>query len=198
MCGLHCEQAGEEEGQGETGYIEDLERCVVVDDGYKNAVASLKEAMDWNTRQANEVKIAIRKKLAEKEKAEKEKTSALLLAHMQVKYGLECTASWRDVMVAITNKDKYLRLAHAMYVTQGDWSDGFWRVEDALDCFECSSENDRAIFNCLQEILNGEEEDGRVFRDCEYNYDLLYDMVDEALMKDYNAVIEHVGGWENA
>lgn len=174
------------------GYIEDLERCVVLDDGYKNAVSSLKEAMDWNTRQANEVKIAIRKKLAEKEKAEKEKTSALLLAHMQVKYGLECTASWKDVLTVILSKDKYLRLAHAMCVTRGDWSDGFYRVEDALDSFDVETERDRAVFNTVQEILDGDESDGRVFRDCEYNYDVLYDMVDEALLKDYNAVNQHV------
>jgi len=57
--------------------------------------------------------------------------------------------------------------------------------------FVAETEQDKEIEAEYYQILNSEEEDGRIFRDTVYNYSVLFSMVDEELMKDYNTLCEY-------
>ena len=67
--------------------------------------------------------------------------------------------------------NKYVDLIIAMKKTRGDWSQGFYRVKDVLKKFNIETKEDELICNNLWEQFDCQ--DGRVFRDCEYNYDVL-------------------------
>jgi hypothetical protein len=75
----------------------------------------------------------------------------------------------RDIM------NKYYDLAMAMRKTKSDFSNGFYRVVDELTPFQEDMDTsivDQEIYAELFEIVSDEEyQDGRVFRDCDWNYD---------------------------
>ena len=99
-----------------------------------------------------------------------------------------------DILSAICKKDKYLDLAWAMEQTRNDWNDwndGFYWVRNAIDRFVVDTKEDQDIEDEIMEILNSEESDGRVFRDCEYSYDTLYSMVDSEVVSDFRKVQEY-------
>jgi hypothetical protein len=75
-----------------------------------------------------------------------------------------------DLKDAIRSKCKYLDLAVAGMETRGDWSDGCWRVENALSEFEVVTPEDKAIHEDWWSECN-DFDDGRQFRDCTWNYD---------------------------
>lgn len=81
---------------------------------------------------------------------------------------------------SIRKANKYLVLAIAMKETRLNWSEGFYRVEDALKTFQIESEQDQAIYADISGCLH--EEDGRVFRDTTWNYDRLFELVDIEIM----------------
>lgn len=86
-----------------------------------------------------------------------------------------------DIKEWMFEQDKYIELAYAMQSVRNDWSDGVSVVESALDNFKCCTIRDNEIHTeikeCLEAIEN-KETDGRVFRDCRYNYDFLFSLVD--------------------
>lgn len=97
-----------------------------------------------------------------------------------------------DIRESLLSQCKYLNLAVAGQAVRNDWSDGPWRVSNALSEFKYSPEDslqsiglDKDIFEEYQRILDNFE-DGRSFRDCQYNYDYLFDLVDPDLMGLYN------------
>lgn len=72
------------------------------------------------------------------------------------------------------NKNKYYDLILAMMKNRGDWSNGFNYVKTALMFFEAETEEDKEIAKELHEfVYNDEYIDGRIFRDCKYNYNYL-------------------------
>lgn len=71
---------------------------------------------------------------------------------------------------------KYLDLAAAGIETRCDWSDGCRRVRNALGRFSVADARDQEIYEEWQELCN-DFEDGRVFRDCEWNYDRVMELV---------------------
>lgn len=80
-----------------------------------------------------------------------------------------------------------------MYRTRCDWNDGFYKVEDALENFNIENDQDNEIYNCVQELLVSEDQDGRIFRDCEWNYDTLYSLIEnEELLQDAQLCLEHI------
>lgn len=85
-----------------------------------------------------------------------------------------------DFIAKAEAEDKYLRLANAMAYTRGDCSEGFWRVEEALESFVVESEQDAEIAACVADGFG--DTDGRVFRDMRWNYDALYELVAADLM----------------
>lgn len=71
--------------------------------------------------------------------------------------------------------NKYIELALSMAKTRGDWSQGFYRVRDAMKNFQPVNDEEVKIAKTINEILEDEDTtDGRVFRDFEYNYDWIY------------------------
>lgn len=116
-----------------------------------------------------------------KESLEREKI--FILAQCQLMYGLE-PSEVQDIdecVEFLLSKNNLLRLAYAMEQTRNDWSEGYYRVENALSSFQSPlSERDRKIFLEIQSLLNTDDlPDGRVFRDCEHNYSELYAIVEE-------------------
>ena len=68
--------------------------------------------------------------------------------------------------------NKYVGLALSMAKTRGDWSQGFYRVKGALNNFKVETELDQKIYDEIIDILTDRDiMDGRIFRDCNYNYD---------------------------
>lgn len=145
----------------------------------------------WDS-EISKVKEEQRKKEQEQKEKEENKKLALLLA----KYDLDLTDEWSDIQEAIIRKDKYLFLAHYLELNRGDWSDGHDYASRGLDGFSIETELDQKIYDDIMGYIENWDGDGRVFRDCEYNYSVLYGMVDDAnLLKDYETVNENIERW---
>lgn len=170
------------------GYLGDLNRNIPVSDESDRMLSLVTQAENRFKEYAKTLTQKIRAAEAEKQKAENEKKSTLALVRMQVKYGLTEDSDWSDVEEALQDKCKYFKLASAMEAVRNDWNDGFGPVEWALGSFVVETEEDKEIEACIQELLDSEEEDGRIFRDCEYNYSVLYSKVDPDLMQDYETL----------
>jgi hypothetical protein len=174
------------------GYLGDLQRNVPVSDEKDRMLTLIKSAEDSFKRHADTLKGTIRKELQEAEKTEKAKKEVLAKARLQVKYNLDDDFEWSDVLEVLDSKDKYFKLARAMEDTRNDWNDGYGRVQYAISDFEIVTEEDKEIFESINELAyESEDIDGRVFRDCEYNYSFLYGKVDADLMKDYATLQEY-------
>lgn len=174
------------------GYVGDLQRNVPVSDDSERMLTLIKSAVASLTNHADTLKGNIRKQLIEVEKTEKEKKSVRALAVLQVKYGLDANSEWSDVLEAFCEKDKYFKLAHAMEATRNDWNDGYGRVQYAIDSFDAVTEEDKEIFEEIHELAyESEDIDGRVFRDCQFNYSMLYGKVSAELMADYDVLQEY-------
>lgn len=133
-----------------------------------------------------------RKELEEKQKRAN-KTLALLLA----KYDLELDQSWDDLLELIVSKNKYLQLAKALENNRNDWSDGCSFAEWGLHNFKIETELDQEIYDDIIQYIDEWDKhmDGRVFRDCKYNYSVLYELAEKdapELYKDYLKVCEHL------
>ncbi|GMX64555.1 hypothetical protein Elgi_38240 [Paenibacillus elgii] len=138
----------------------------------------------------------LKKQRLDKEKQEKEKESNKKLALLLAKYDLELTDSWEELFDKIIEKNKYLRLAHYLEENRNDWNDGFSFAEAGLRNFSVESDVDQEIVDNIQShMYENWGGDGRVFRDCTYNYSVIYNMAaeqDPQLFKDYEIVKEEV------
>ena len=114
------------------------------------------------------------------------------MAMFRVKYTPdEPESDKQEILDAILEKNKYLRLAHYLRMNRGDWTDGYDYAETGLSGFVVETEVDSEIEKDITHHINNWDGDGRIFRDCEYNYNVIFGMVeDEQLMKDYNSVYE--------
>jgi len=179
------------------GYLGDLLRHCPTTDGFETATSTyerLKKDYDaYAARAEEEAKQADAKRereaaaLVEKRKADMELAAVLL------RYALPIDSSWSDVLDALCAKDQRLDLAVAMQRTRGDWSEGPYRVRNALDRFQIETTEDKDIANdvlsCLEDF-----EDGRVFRDTSWNYGRLFASVkDEVLAADVQKALQHSG-----
>lgn len=181
----------------DAGYLGDLRRHCPTSDSFEHATSTyerLKKEYDaYATRAEEEAKQADAKRereaatLVEKRKADMELVAILL------RYELPLESSWSDVLDALREKDQRLDLAVAMQRTRGDWSEGPYRVKNALDRFQIETTEDKDIANdvlsCLEDF-----EDGRVFRDTNWSYDRLFASVkDETLSADVQKALQHSG-----
>lgn len=171
------------------GYLGDLQRNVPVSDESERMLTLIKSAVESFKRHADTLKASIRKELQEAEKTEKAKKEILAKARLQVKYNLDEDFEWSDVLDVLDKKDKYFMLARAMEDTRNDWNDGYGRVQYAISAFEVDTEEDKEIFESIHELAyESEDIDGRVFRDCEFNYSFLYGKVSEEILNDYETL----------
>ena len=129
---------------------------------------------------------------AKKELEKKVKEENRILALLLAKYDLDIDCEWRDLMDAITEKNKYLDLAYALEKNRGDWNEGYDYAESGLNRFKVVTEQDQEIYDNIYSYFD-DFCDGRVFRDCEWNYGRLYGLVDNNdLMKDFETVKSHL------
>lgn len=170
------------------GYLGDLQRNVPVSDESERMLTLIKSAVDTFKRHADTLKANIRKELQEAEKTEKAKKEILAKARLQVKYNLDEDFEWSDVLDVLDSKDKYFALARSMEAVRNDWNDGFGPVEWAISKFTVETEEDKEIEACIQDLLESEEQDGRIFRDCEFNYNFLFSKASEEILIDYETL----------
>ena len=163
-------------------------------------IASLRECMpvpppneqkltqDWEhyQRQQAEAQRAEEQKAREAERARQDDERRVKCIALAVKAGmdpLQCR-DVDDLLRFIAAQDKYLNLAHAGVMTRNNWSDGPWAVEQALADFRAENATDRDIVDEWQHIVD-EFEDGRAFRDCDWNYNHVMELADPSLLALY-------------
>lgn len=181
----------------EAGWIGDVRRNCPTDDGftattytYNRLLTDYKayaERANKEAEQADQQAQRARDAALAKRKADIELVAVLL------RYELPIESDWSDVLEHLRAKDQRLDLAVAMQQTRGDWSDGPYRVKDALDRFQIETTEDKDIANdvlsCLEDF-----DDGRVFRDTTWSYDALFASVkDQQLTADCQKAMQHVG-----
>ena len=170
-------------------WFSEVNRFIKTGDGFSGIESEHKQFLE----RIEKWKVEQTKKLEAKLQAEEQKEQAIVksrtLAQLQVKYGLEPDAEFRDVLDVLLDKNKYLCLAYWLERNRGDWNDGYSFAETGLDSFMIETETDQLIHDDIQSYMDDWDHDGRVFRDCEWNYGVLYSMVeDEELMKDFQTV----------
>lgn len=135
----------------------------------------------------------LRKEAEEERAKEKEQRKLKVLAGLCVKYCLDLEAEPCDILDSILDQDKYLHLAHYLLMNRNDWNDGYSYAETGLNGFTVESDKDQDIEDAVLGIIQGDDIDGRYFRDnpvC--SYDVLFGMSDEKVLEDYNLINEFI------
>ena len=175
-----------------SGWFTDLDRHAITNDGIEYSermyADTIKKIEDYV--KAEKTKEEEKEKVKEKEK--KAADALRELAVFQVRHELPSTSSWDDILDTILSKDKYLRLAHFLYKNRSDWNEGCHYAECGIRGFKTDSEEDQDIVSNISDHIQNWDGDGRIFRDCEWNYDRLFGKVDNKLLNDYNIAREHV------
>jgi hypothetical protein len=120
-------------------------------------------------RAAQERKVAI-------QEAEKLK----YIGQLEAKYGQKFHSE-DDVIDYLLSRDKYLKLAYCLAKNRGDWNDGYAYAELGLNGFTVENDTDREILAEISGLISDWDGDGRCFRDCKWNYNVLYEMADKEL-----------------
>lgn len=128
----------------------------------------------------------------ERQKAIDKRKADLVFVDLCTQVGIDPLESDKDcILDALLAKDKYLRLAYYLERNRNDWSDGYHFARTGLNGFEVVSEDDQAIAREIGDLLDNDDVDGRCFRDCHYNYGVLYGMADQSLVALYRKFTEH-------
>lgn len=181
----------------DAGYLGDLRRHCPTTDGFESATSTyerLKKDYDaFAVRAEDEAKQAEAKKAREAEALVEKRKADMELATILLRYELPLDSTWSDVLDALCEKDQRIDLAVAMQHTRGDWSEGPYRVKNALDRFQIETTEDKDIANDVLSCLDNFE-DGRVFRDTNWNYSRLFASVkDEVLAADAQKALARAG-----
>lgn len=180
----------------DAGYLGDLRRNVITDDGFDAATASYEnnkqQILKYQQAADQEAKQAQAAKEREREKAKEERRANIELATIILRYGLDVDSDWPDVLEALCAKDQRLDLAVAGYQTRCGWSEGYYRVQAAFDRFHIETDEDKEIAGDIASCLASEgDSDGRVFRDTTWSYDRLFASVsDQQLVTDAKLALE--------
>lgn len=179
-----------------TGYITDIQREIIRDDGYETNMKRYDECEKYYKEQLDEFltveEVKKNKNDKDEQKKKDERKAILEIATLILRYSLPEDSDWPDIYEALTEKNKYLDLASAMLSVRNDWNDGPDAVESALGRFKVETDEDKEIDSCISNLLTNWDNDGRVFRDCEYGYDFLFSKVDPQLYKDYELAQKHI------
>jgi hypothetical protein len=180
----------------DAGWKTDLWREVPIDDGFALATQTYQSLKARYDEYAESAKGAAAREQAQREAAEKariEKRKAdMALAAILLRYSLPPESEWSDVLDALRARDQRLDLAVAMAQTRGDWSEGAYRVWDALHRFTINTDEDKDIAADVTPLL-ADFDDGRCFRDCAWNYSRIFDSVaDKQLSADVQLAMQHV------
>lgn len=137
-------------------------------------------------------KVEKEKRLKEQEqkRATAKRDELIQLTAIAIRNGFEAELSTDpfELMLKLETKDHRLPLAIAMQNARGDFS----RIEDVesvIRDFEPVDETDKAIKADIQECFDEYyPDDGRVFRDTEWNYSRIFDLIDKQLVEDVQFV----------
>jgi len=180
----------------EAGYLGDLKRNFPISDGWDRVErrrAELLKAIEEAKPKVEREKQAVEQARLNAIAARK---ADLALAAVILRHGLPEDADWSDALDTLQRRNKYLDLAVAGSQTRGDWSEGFYRVQNAFDRFTIENEQDKDIaadlLGCLRSGDDGDR-DGRIFRDTKWSYDKLFALVDDKqLVADVRTCMEHI------
>lgn len=118
-----------------------------------------------------------------------------VLIKMQIKYGLNDGVDAYTILEHFLNQSRYLYLADAMLAARNDFSENSSAIHAA---YEFRKRSDGAALDqaIADDVIDAgdDADDGRVFRDCDWNYDRLFELVDTELLEDYRA-IRAIVGW---
>ena len=172
------------------GFSNDLDRVIPrYIKGVKPDCVKLREKVEELYKKSYD---AIRKIEADKAIETKKAQDVHKLALLRAKYTpTDAFADAHDILNQLLEKNKYLRLSHFLEKNRGDWSDGCDYAVCGLDNFTVANAIDKKIDEEIQGLIDDwyNNPDGRIFRDCEYNYGALYAMVDDDVLKaDYNTI----------
>ncbi len=173
-------------------FEDDIKRLIKTSDGFKNIKTKFVEKWkDINAylKQKQDKEKAIQQKKEREiatENAEKQR------AALTIKYELPYESNWPEILETILAKDKYLALAHALMMNRNDWNDGYWYAENGLGQFTIETDEDKKIYKNIRDCIDNWDGDSRVFRDTEYNYDIISGMVDQTLIADYTLAYRNV------
>jgi hypothetical protein len=178
----------------DAGYLTDIAREVKTDDGFASATSTyerLKKEYEAYVEQGKrEAEQLQRKRELEQQALVDKRKADMELAAILLRYALPIESTWSDVLEHLRGKDQRIDLAVAMRQTRGDWSDGCYRVTDAIRRFTIRTDEDKEI---AADVLGctAEFEDGRVFRDTAWSYDALFASVtDRQLAADAQTALE--------
>lgn len=161
----------------QAGYLSDLIRECKTDDGFTSATSTYESLKTRYTEYAAEGEREAgraKEEAAQAEAAKIEKRKAdMALAGILLRYSLPPESDWDEVLEHLRGLDQRLDLAIAMQKTRGDWSEGAYRVSDALRRFTIRNDQDKDIANDVLGCTH-DFEDGRVFRDTTWSYDRLF------------------------
>lgn len=161
----------------DAGYLEDMREHAPISDGFDHATSTYDALRtryeQYATEGVREAEQAARDAEQAEERRKAERRANLELAEIILRYDLDRDAEWADVLGALRERDQRLDLAVAMQQTRGDWSEGYYRVSDALSRFTVKTPEDAEIQTDILSCFN-EDIDGRVFRDTEWNYTRLF------------------------
>ena len=130
----------------------------------------------------------------------KEGERTALIVTLTNKYGFKFNIpipSPDDLLEELIKKNKYLYLAHYLQLNRGDWNDGYSYAETGLDFFarQPADKQDKEIIRDISSCFE-DFSDGRVFRDCTWNYTRLFGIVGEMepeLSADYAKLVQYSG-----
>lgn len=173
-------------------WVEELRAKFSTYDNWHGIDSEYKEIIQKREDKIKEKAELERKNKLEAENKAKEENFKLLVVELTKKYNLDANTVFMDVediKRLLASRNKYLYLAHFLALNRGDWSDGYSYAQQGLDTFVIDEENDMdmAIYNEITSLCE-DFDDGRVFRDCEWNYSRLYDIVrttEPELYEDY-------------
>jgi hypothetical protein len=177
-----------------SGWFQDLEKFVPIRSNFSTAESEYKRCMENLEKFVKNKKTQFTKERIEKEKAENEKLSIRNLAMLQVKYGVDANSGWNDVLDCILNKNKYLRVAWGLMKNRENWLEGCSYAENGIEhILPFENEVDKLIYEDINHHIENWDGDGRVFRDCEWNYFRIFQLVeDKELMKDLEIVQKYL------
>lgn len=172
----------------DAGYLMDVAREVKTTDGFDAATSSynaLKVRYDQYAESGKaEAEQLQRKREIEQQAVIDRRKADMEMAGILLRYSLPIDSSWSDLLEQLRDKDQRVDLAIAMQLTRGDWSEGPYRVRDALSRFTIVTDEDKDIAADVASQLY-DFEDGRCFRDCTWNYSRLFASVaDQQLSTD--------------
>lgn len=183
----------------DAGYITDLRRECKTDDGFAAATRTYEDLKrryeEYAAEGKREAEEAAREREREQQAAIEKRKADMELAGILLRYGLPVESTWAQVLEHLCGKHQRLALAVAMQQTRNDWNDGPYRVTDALRSFTIQTDEDKniaaSIAGCLVDF-----DDGRVFRDCEWNYGALFASVattEAQLVTDVQTALQRAG-----